>query len=464
MAENVPTQVDVVIIGAGLCGLTAAHTLAQSGRNLAVIEASDTPGGVIRSVSEEGYLVEAGPTTFQSTGQALIGLCQTLNLLPVSATPAAKKRYLFLKGRLTPLPMNPIQFITSPVLSWQGKARLVQEPWIPPHPGNQQESVAAFVRRRLGPEVLENLVGPFLSGVYAGDPEALSVSATFPRLTEWEESAGSIVRGAIRARKQSKKAGPPKAPYALMSFSGGMAALPQRLAETLPPGSLRLSTRVQALEKTNKGFLLKLSTGESLEAQAVVLATPAQAAASLLEPLSSDLTTPLRNIPYAPIAVVHFGFERQNIPHPLDGFGFLVPRTQKLPLLGSIWGSSLFSNRAPAGHVLFSSFIGGALQPEVAQWSDEQIAEQVLSDLRQVFQAPGLTTSYRRVFRYPAAIPQYELGHNARLKAMAEALTQQLPGVFLTGNYLKGVSLNDCVLQGQQAAQAAEAYLRIDLG
>lgn len=461
MAENPPVQVDIAIIGAGLCGLTAAHTLAQSGRSLAVLEASDTPGGVIRSIREDGYLVEAGPTTFQSTGQALMDLCQALDLPPVAATPSAKKRYLFLKGRLTPLPMNPLQFITSPVLSWRGKIRLAQEPWIQPLAGIQEESVAAFVRRRLGPEVLENLVGPFLSGVYAGDPEALSVFATFPRLTEWEESAGSIVRGAIQARKQSKKAVSPKAPYALMSFEGGMAALPQRLAETLPPGNLRLSTRVQALEKTDKGFLLRLSSGESLEAQAVVMATPAQAAAHLIEPLSSNLATQLRNIPYAPIAVVHFGFERQNIPHPLEGFGFLVPRTQKLPLLGSIWASSLFFDRAPAGQVLFSSFIGGALQPEVAQWTDEQIEKQVLVDLRQVFHSPSLATSYRRVFRYPDAIPQYQLGHNARLKAMAEALTQQLPGVFLTGNYLKGVSLNDCVLQGQQAAQAAEAYLRI---
>lgn len=460
--DNPPPSypLDAIIIGAGLSGLTTAYTLTQKGYNICLLEAGDAPGGLIRSIREEGFLTEAGPNTFPSSATALIRLCRSLDLSPVPASPLASNRYLYLNDALIRLPNTPIDFLSSPILPWRAKLRLLGEPFI--SRGKGEETVADFVRRRLGQTVLENLVTPFLSGIYAGDPEQLSLPATFPKLSAWEHDAGSLLKGAFQAmgeaRKKRKDEGIPRTPYALMSFDGGMQALPHALAQALPMGSLRTRTPVRAVTRDSAGFHVHLQTGEVLMSHAVVLATPAMTAAHLLEALSPRASAILSGIPYAPIAVVHLGVERQSVPHPLDGFGFLIPRTQHIPLLGSIWASRLFPDRAPEGMALFSCFIGGALFPEAAQWHADRLIEQVLKDLCRVFKQPALTAGFQKVHQYDNAIPQYTLGHRDRVSKLSNSLTE-VPGLAVTGNYLTGVSLNDCVRHGEETAQAVERYL-----
>lgn len=447
---------DVVIMGAGLCGLTTAYWLTQAGHRVLLLEGSNHVGGVIQSIEEAGFLLEAGPNTFQSSSQTLLELASRLGLSPVAASPLAQKRYLYLHQRLTPLPTNPIDFLTSPVLSGRGKLRLLQEPWRS-RGKTDEETIAQWVRRRLGPEVLEHLVGPFISGVYAGDPEQLSLAAAFPQLAQWEQTSGSLFRGMLQARSAAKQSQSKRTPYQLMSFSDGMAALPQALAQALPPGCLRLETPVAALTPEAEGYRIQLQTGESLHARSVLLATPAGAAAALA-PFLPQGAGLLREIPYVPLSVVHLGFSQKEITHPLDGFGFLIPRKAGIPTLGAIWASRLFPQRAPEGQVLFSCFLGGALQPEVREMSSEQVAQQVLEDLRTVFQQPHLAPTFSRVLHYPAAIPQYTLGHLARIQKL-DALLKKTPGLFVTGNFLHGVSLQDCVKDAQQAASRVETYL-----
>lgn len=438
---------DVIVIGAGLCGLTTAFYLHQAGKKVCLIDSAEQAGGVIRTVRAEGFTVEAGPNSFQSSARELIELCAALGLSPVAASPLAKKRYLYLNRHLQALPGGPLSLVMTPVLSVGAKLRLLQEPIHPKGP--DRESVADFIRRRLGTELLEKLVGPFISGIYAGDPETLDIAATFPALKRWEQESGSVLKGLFNKMRQPKPG--KKQPYRLLSFQQGMGELPQALASALPPENLRLGLSVQTLTRQQEGFTVSLSDQSLLRARQVVLATPAAAAAFLLESFSASGADTLRAIPYPALFSVHLGCLAEQLRHPLDGFGFLVPRTEGMKLLGSIWTSSLFPDRAPAGRVLLSSFIGGACEPEAKHWSESDALEAVLGDLRQVFDA-DFSSEFSQVFAYAQAIPQYTLGHGDRMTTLCQQLEAQ-GGPFLTGNYLQGVSLNDCVKQGRSVAE-----------
>lgn len=442
------TRVDAVVIGAGLSGLASAYRLHRAGKRVLVLEGGDAVGGVIQSQREDGYLLETGPNTFTSTGEALMDLCGELDLAPVSTAPSAKKRYLYSQGRLNPVPENPLALLTTPLLSTGAKLRMLKEPFIKPI-GVGEATVAAFIRHRLGQAVLDQFVAPFLSGVYAGDPEELSIHAVFPTLARWERDYGSLIRGALQANKSKK---PGKRPYALLGFSEGMAALPRALAGQLPTEAVRLNTVVSALEPDANGYRCHLDSGEIIEATSVVIATPADVTADLLAPVNAGSADILRQIPYAPIAVVHLGFRAGDIPHPLDGFGFLVPRTEQIPLLGSIWSSSLFPDRIPDDHVLLTCFLGGATAPEWSECTDEELIAQAVRDLSAVFQATRLAPGFATVFNWRRGIPQYTLGHRDRIARLQENISKH-PGLALAGNYLAGVSLNDCVLSGNRAAE-----------
>ncbi len=439
---------NTVVVGAGISGLTAAYTLHQAGVNVQILEASDRSGGLIHSQTEAGFLTEAGPNTFPSTATEILALCAQLGLQSKAADAQAKKRYLYLNKKLTALPTHPLQALTTPVLSPSAKLKILQEPFQSKiHAADI--SISDFISHRLGNEAAERLFDPFISGIYAGDIKTLSLPAVFPKLWEWEQKHDSLLKG-IQTAKKAKQS---KSKMQLLSFENGLESLTKAFVSALPIGCLKLNTRVQNIQASDSGYQLQLDNGETLHTQHIILAVPASIAASLLQGIAPQSADALQDIPYAGLAVVHTGFERTHIPHPLDGFGFLIPRRENLPLLGSIWASSLFPERAPNDHILLSSYIGGVHQPEIATWESERIEHLVLENLATVFKiSQPLKPAYSRILKYQQAIPQYTLGHRERIQTALSALASQ-PGIQLCGNYLHGIGLNECVKSGLQAAQ-----------
>jgi oxygen-dependent protoporphyrinogen oxidase len=297
---------------------------------------------------------------------------------------------------------------------------------------------------------VENLVDPFISGIYAGDITKLSMPAVFPKLWQWEQTDGSLLIGTRNAKRNEKTKRPP---LQLLSFENGLNTLTRTLASALPTEALHFQQTVIHIQPDETGYAVTTHTGAQYHCQHLILALPAYASAKLLYPFSPNAAKPLSEIPYNGLVVVHTGFPTEAIPHPLDGFGCLIPRRENLTLLGSIWTSSLFTNRAPMGHVLLSNFIGGAHHPEIATWPEDRIVQLVLENLQQVFKTKHPPQPvFKRIYTYTKAIPQYTLGHLDRIQHVEQAL-QARPNIQLCGNYLHGVALNECVKSGISAAE-----------
>ncbi len=448
---------DVVIVGAGITGLTAAYRLSkETGLRVALAEKTNQVGGVIQSAQQSGYHLEFAANTFLPSATAVLKLCHELNLEPTKASARAKKRYIFYQGQLVPVPMDPLSLLTTSLLSPAGKIKLLIEPFCPPGiPKN--ETVAEFTRRRLGQEVLDYLMGPFLSGVYAGDPEKLSLKAVFPKLASWEESSGGLLKGAFKSlldksgnvKEQPKKK---KKDRRMLSFSQGMAELPQALASQLPVDVLRLNSDLVQIEKNKLNYCLNFSSGACWQTRSLIFTAPAHVGSGLFAASEPKLAQVLGKIPYAPMAIVHLGFNQSDLPHELDGFGFLVPRKSGVQTLGAIWSSCLYPDRAPEGKELFTCFLGGALQTEVSTWTEEKIREQVLMDMGQMMGFPAsVIPDFAHVKLWPQAIPQYELEHLEYSQYLQSHCPENLT---FAGNFRSGVSVNDCVLQGELAAQS----------
>lgn len=429
----------VVIIGAGISGLAAAVTLKRGGIDPLVIEALPQPGGSARTLLRDGYLCEAGPNTLMLSNPEVAGFLQETGLLAAAldAAPHAKKRFVAQGGRLVALPSSPVSFALSGALSWRAKLRMLCEPFIPKGV-REDETLAEFVRRRLGEEPLHELVGPFVSGVYAGDPERLVVRHALPKLHRLEQAHGSLIRGAIRLRQGAAPKG------RLLSWPGGLAEMAAALAGLLG-NRIRFSSPVERLRREADGWVIDCN-GAKVRTQRVVLATDVATAVRLLEPVFHDVG-PLRNIPVAPMAVIHLGFERLAVKHPLDGFGVLISRRRGLRTLGALFSSTLFPGRAPADRVLLTAFMGGMLDREVLALDDRAIIETVLRDLTPLLgiRAPAV---FRNLTRWPRAIPQYERDHPRVLEACGRA-EAACPGLELIGNYRGGISLEACLANGR---------------
>jgi protoporphyrinogen/coproporphyrinogen III oxidase len=456
---------DSVIIGAGVSGLVAAHRLKKMGRDLLLIESGDRVGGVIQSHDAEGFLIECGPNSLRGSHEFL-DLVEELNLTGdlITADPRAPA-YIYADARLQAAPMSPPALVKTKLISNSAKLRLLREPFVKARREGGEESVASFIRRRLGGEILERMVAPFLSGVYAGDPEELSVQACFPKLAEFEAEAGGILRGALRAAKQSRKdPGRPKRslrPYRLCSFRHGLSALPEALSRSLGD---RLLTRARIIGISSRGgFEIKVEhQGEvkTIGCSTLVVSTPAYAAGCLLSEIAPEIAALIAEIPYVSIASVPLAYRAEQIARKLDGFGFLAPRGEGLRTLGSIWSSSLFAGRAPEGWVCLTNFIGGATDVEAVKLSDEELIRIAHDDLSKVL---GISEKPRRlpITRYERAIPQYTLGHAARVERI-ESRLRDIPGLWIAGNYLRGISLGDCIKQAERVAvevnQANEGF------
>ncbi|MFN2382270.1 MAG: protoporphyrinogen oxidase [Guyparkeria sp.] len=451
---------DTLIIGAGASGLAAAWTLARGGKQVTVLEAADTPGGNINSHRDEEWQIEIGPNTLM-VKPPLYALLEQLNLTDeaIFAGEAGKKRYIAKGKQLLALPTHLLKAPFNPLLGPGSLVRILREPWVRPARG--EETLAQFVERRLGRNILDYMVDPFVSGVYAGDPSRLSAEAAMPKLVAMEREHGSLIRGGLANMKQARqerREGTEPMPREwrgkLISFPGGIQTLTDRLAAEIDAsshGQIMCGRRVETVHGGEGHWQAVDQQGTTWQARRLVLATPAHVSAALLRSFDALLAEPLDEIVYPPVAAVALGFPPGVVAHPLDGFGALIPRVEGRRTLGALFSSTLFPNRAPHGHKLITAFIGGRQDPEALEMSDAELARQVGKDLGDLLGIEGPPV-WQRVSRWPRAIPQYELGHLARIERLDQALERH-PGLSLIGNWRDGIAVGDCLENGQALAR-----------
>ena len=461
----------IVIIGGGVSGLATAWLLRDKARaagkelEITLLEKEQRPGGKIRSIKADGYTCEWGPNGFLDSKPQTLDLCKAIGVAGNlhRSNDNARKRFIFSGGELHQLPDDGLAFLKSKLISWPGKLRLAMEPtpFIASAPSGVDETLAAFGRRRLGKEALDKLIAPMVSGIFAGNPETMSLVSCFPRIAELERDYGGLIRAMImlaKKKKQDKAAGKVVSSAAgpggvLTSFREGIQYLTDALTTSLGE-IVRHGVTVTAVEKTaSVPYRVKCSDGTEYDADLVIVASPAFAAAEMLSGLNGGISGVLRQIPYASMTVICFGYSRGQIRRSLDGFGYLIPKKEGLSTLGTLWDSSMFENRAPEGKVLLRSMMGGACFPEYVKLGDEEVVARVRRDLKATMGIDA-APEFIRVFRHPEAIPQYTVGHGKRLDALDELL-KKYPGLILTGNSYRGIGLNDCVAAAERAADEA---------
>jgi oxygen-dependent protoporphyrinogen oxidase len=446
-----PPRADVVVIGAGLSGLVAAHTLHRRGVVVRVLESGERPGGVIASIRSEGFLHETAANSALDNQPAVGELIESLGLKNERLdVPAGARRYVVRDGKPVVLPGSPPALVATRAFGLAGKLRLLCEPLVARGDPSREESIAEFALRRLGREVLDYAVDPFVSGVYAGDPARISASAAFPRLVALEREHGSLVRGQLA---QARARGAP-ARSRSFSFRAGMQCLTDALAAGLP--AIDYGARASSLRpRPDGGYALDVERAgglrERLDADALVLAIPAYAASELARPAFAAAATVLDQVEYAPVAIVATGYARGDVAHPLDGFGMLVPSVERSDLLGTLFSSSLFPGRALPGQVLLTSFVGGARRPELAMADEGALATSVDAELARLLGAG--TPLWRRIVRWPRAIPQYTLGHGRRMAELDAALASEAR-LRLVGNWRGGVAVGDCIANARASAES----------
>ncbi|HKV23010.1 MAG TPA: protoporphyrinogen oxidase [Candidatus Acidoferrum sp.] len=476
----------IVAIGAGISGLACAFRLKQLGVPCLVLEASERPGGVIATIRRDGYLFEMGPQ-FPRFPAALWRLVQELNLEQEFVAGDSKaKRYIFQNGSLHPAPFSPGGLIKTKLVGLKSKARILFEPLRHTRPPENEESLADFVERKFDREILENIVDPFVSTVFLGDTSKMGMESAFPALVEWERRSGSLLRGALSARKNRRNAPTlgddsrssslaetfpsngnghangrnlhvTDALPTLGSFRRGMATLPERLAEELRE-AIRYKVQVETVRprdlnngRCGAGWHLRLTDGQEITAEHLVIAVPAHVAGSLLEPSTPALARHLLAMEYAPICTVSSVYKRSEVQNTLNGFGFMIPRREDLHTVCTFWNSSLFAGRAPKDSVLLTSFSGRAADGAFAAMSDEECAQAVEQENAHILgiSSPPLD---RAVWRDARALPQYNVGHAKRVAEITNILRAS-PNLHLAGNYLRGRSIGECVAVAEQVAQ-----------
>jgi len=454
-----PNVLDTVVVGAGITGLSCAWRLHSAGRSVLLLERGSRVGGVIHSERIPGVgVIDHGPQTLRSGDPALLAEFRELGIEEdrCVAGAAGSHRYVFWQDRLVPLPHSPVAFLRSPILPTSAKLRLLLEPFARPR-RDQDESVEDFFRHRLGRHAVERLVDPFVSGVYAGDPRQLSMRSVFPALKEGVDRKGSLLRWAVsRARaagRARRERGTPRSRPQLFSFKEGLGQWPRALEAALGPDRVRTGVDLKAVRRAEGHWALTGDLGgsqEEIRARVLVLAIPAPGAAALLGGGFPADSRPLMDIPYAPVSTVHLAWRREDVGHPLDGFGYLCPSSQDRPVLGTLWISSLFPQRVEEGVVLTTSFVGGARVPEQATRPPQELVGLAVGEHRRTLGARGEPLE-ARVVTYPRGIPQYEFGHEQRVEAAAR-MEASAPDLYLTGSWRGGVSVPDCWAGGRATA------------
>lgn len=475
-------QFTCVVVGGGISGLAAAHRLVEESRRLQLrvdvqlLEANSRLGGVIHTEEHEGFVLEGGPDSFISEKPWALALCQRVGLGPrmIETAETHRRSFIVKRGKMLPVPegfylMAPTQiwpFVTTPIFSWHGKLRMAADLILPSRNHGkalQDESLAQFVRRRLGKEALERMAQPLVGGIYTSDPEELSLRATMPRFLEMEQQHGSLILAMWRQRQKTLQArNRPSGPrYGLfVSLDKGMKVLVDGLAGKLPASSVHLNRGVERLEfePASRRWRIQLQDGTCLETDAVCLALAAYQSAKLLTNVDTILAQKLKSIGYASTATVNLAYRLDDIPHPLDGFGFVVPAIEKRLLLACTFCHVKFERRAPQNHALLRAFMGGALQPEAFKLEDKEMIEVVRQNLQDLL---GVTKEplFSRIERHPLAMAQYQVGH-LNLVEEIEGCLRKFPTLQLAGNAFTGVGIPDCIHGAEQAADRILAELQ----
>jgi oxygen-dependent protoporphyrinogen oxidase len=449
----------IVIIGGGISGLAAAHRVLElnPSAQVTILEASDRLGGTIQTQHRDGFLIERGPDSFISEKPEALALAKRLGLESqlIQTNEEYRRSFIVRDGRLRAVPegfqlMAPSRiwpFLTSDIFSLAGKARMAADLFLPRKNtnGSNDESLASFVRRRLGEEALARMAQPMVGGIYTADPETLSLRATLPRFLEMERQHRSLILAMLRQGKQRGTSG---ARYSLfLSFDRGMQVLVTQIN-----ADVRLKTRAAALKLDGLEWTITTDKDEQIKADAVCLAVPAYVAASLLSDAHERLAKKLREIKYASTATLNFAYRRAAIGHPLNGFGFVVPFIEKRSLIACTFSSVKFSGRAPDGHVLLRAFAGGALQPEVFALDEAEMSARVEADLRQLLNIAE-DPLFVEVAKWERSMPQYEVGHLERVDEI-EKLAKEVRGLTLAGNAYRGAGIPDCIRSGEAAAES----------
>jgi oxygen-dependent protoporphyrinogen oxidase len=458
-----PPMHPVAVIGAGITGLTAAFQLQRKGIPVTVYEATDRVGGAIQSLRRDGYLAEFGPNTILETSPKITQLVQDAGLAPrrLDPEPKAGARFVVRYGRPIAMPGSPLGFFTTGLFTPAAKLAVLREPFVPARRDGVEESIAQFVVRRLGREFLDHAIDALVAGVYAGDPQKLSVQQAFPKLAALEATYGSLIKGQILGARDRKRRGEvAKDRAAKFSFDDGLQVLPDTLRALLGK-HLRLNSPVTKLTQTIHHWRLTLGgngTEERVDHSAVIYAGTAFRLAELQLAAHQALSfAPFADIRYPPVASVVLGFRREDVTHPCCGFGMLIPKVEGFKILGTIFSSALFPNRAPAGHLTLTSYVGGERYPELAARSPEELFAITLTDLQRLLGVKGQPTFAHSVY-WPKAIPQYNLGYG-RFRALMDELERKADGLFFAGHYRDGISLGDSIVSGMNIAERVEKSL-----
>ena len=469
----------IIVVGGGIAGLAAAHHLAELNRErslgveLMLLEASPRLGGAIATERVNDFLVEAGPDSFITEKPSALRLCERLGLTSrlVSTQATYQKIYIVHDGRLVFLPegfflLAPTRFwplVQTPLFSWGGKLRMAAELFLPYGGQDGDESLGSFVRRRLGAEALERVAQPLVGGIYASDPEKLSLAATMPRFQEMERDKHSIIRAMWseqKRRARNRESGSGARWSLFVTLANGMQEFVDAIAKTLPEGSVRLNSPVTNLsrDESQKRWRITIETSESFDADALILAIPAFRAAETLGDIASDAGDELKKIIYASTATVSLAYRSDNFPSKLDSFGFVVPAIERRKIMACTFSSMKYPGRAPAGYVLLRAFVGGSLQPELFQDDDAAMEKNAREDLADLL---GVTAQpiFSRIWRHPNSMPQYHIGHLARVQRIETALSR-FPTLALAGSAYHGVGISDCVRTSEEAAEKVIDQLR----
>ena len=461
-SRNVPRR--IAVIGGGISGLAAAHRLVelQPSSEVTLFEASDRVGGILETKRRDGYLIEQSADMFTTKDPWALDLCRRVGLEDqlLNTTEAYRRAFVVHRNKLVPVPegftlMSPAKMLPvlrTPLLSWRGKARLAWERFVARRRGDTDESLHDFAVRRLGQEVYERLVQPLIGGIYTADPTKLSMQAAMPEFVAMEQEFGSLTRG-VREKAASTKREGTGARYGMfLGLRDGMSSLIAAIERHLPPACVRLNSPITRLQRREDHWRLELGDeSRHLDYDAVILATRAPRAAALLRHVDSRLADELANIAYASAVVPVFGFRRDQIDHPLDGFGFVVPFVEQRRILSASFTSVKFVGRAPNDSVLLRVFIGGACQDHLVGLPDDELYDIALGELAELLGVRG-EPQVREIVRWQDAMPQYHLGHLDRV-ATIEKLTADLPAFALAGNAYRGVGIPFCVRSGELAAE-----------
>ena len=475
---NTSNRKQAIVIGGGITGLTACYRLVAESRkrgislDVKLFEARDRVGGVIHTSKQDGFILEHGPDSFITTEPWAKALCEELGIANqlIGANPEQRRSFIVRKGKLCSVPegfymlapASLLPFVMTPIFSWPGKLRMALDLLIPRRRSDQDESVDNFVKRRLGKEAFTRMAQPMISGIYTADAENLSLKATLPQFIKMEQEYGSIIKGLIARKKQSKggSSGTSGPRYSLfLSFKYGMQTLTDTLIERLPANCIQLASKVDRVEyfTDQRRWDIYLDNQQKLQADLVCITLPAPCVAMLVKTAAPEMSDLLTSIPYASSAAVNLAFRREDVAHPLNGMGFVVPTIERRSILGCSFSSVKFEGRAPGDQVLLRAFVGGALHPNRLLQSDPELLEAVLKDLRELLGLKGEPT-LAIVSRHAGAMAQYHLGHLDKV-AKIENHARQLSGFALAGGAYRGRGVPNCIHSAEEAAHSLLDFL-----